>query len=218
MKKFTFKLITFVIGIFFVVNLTAQTKIPTINIFKIQVGLYYNPSLGNFDTLKKFGSLYIEKAEKGKSKILLGDYKTEKEARQIVASIKKIGFKDAYLIKQTIPLPTNTTKLPPLKNPETSPKIITNKQKIITLPTDTTSESNKPNLMVQLTAVKKIDMTKIGKVSDLGQMYSENEKGMIKISIGMFKTEKEATEILNKAKERGFDKAFIKTLPPSKQK
>jgi len=103
----------------FFYNITvAQEKYDIIHsteLYKIQLGVFKNPSADKLKALKPFGVIQSKKIKNGLQQLFLGDYKSKTAAQNVLPKVNSQGFADAFIrpthITLQVPKPivTDTT-------------------------------------------------------------------------------------------------------------
>jgi hypothetical protein len=197
---------------------TVQLPPPTAKgAYKIQVGRLTEGVNGAlFNQLQTMGVVSYQ--NNGTDQVvLLGNYATKADADKVLAQVRKVGFKDAF-----VKMPSSNS---------TAKKATTNTEKCdcpkqgegAAATTTTTTITTPPNgkvYVVQLGASQFPVLGKAKTLSNLGKIYTDyNAKtDLTKIMLGSFATPAQADAALQVAKKIGFSKAFVKNIAATDMK
>ena len=95
LKTFSF---IFFYCFFFVQTLAANDH------FAVQVGLFLNPKLSDFESIKPLGYLYAEEDEGSTFRIFVGDFDNVQTAAAAESQIRQNGFTDASVVRRSTTL------------------------------------------------------------------------------------------------------------------
>ena len=209
------------------VKVAPLVKVSPNGMYQVQLGIYR--TVPNYESLRHLGAIYIEKAG-DQQRVYLGNYATRADADRILASVRTLGFKDAFVktidnttIVQAAPakttakvaMPTTTTPTATVAPksaaaaPELDPKCNCPKPAAkVAAPANT----NETVFVVQLGASQFPVLGNARKLTQYGGVYKDYDAkhDLTKIMLGTFATQTEADQALQAAKKLGFGKAFVK--------
>lgn len=204
------------------VKVAPLVKVSPNGMYQVQLGIYR--TVPNYESLSHLGAIYIEKAG-DQQRVYLGNYATRADADRILASVRALGFKDAFV--KTI---DNTTIVQAVPT-KTTAKVAMPTTTITTTTTTTApaldAKCNCPKpaekvatpangdvlvFAIQLGASQFPVLGNARKLTQYGGVYKDYDAkhDLTKIMLGTFATQTEADQALQAAKKLGFGKAFIK--------
>lgn len=171
-------------------NTGGSTSIPTISttVYKIQLGVFRNPNLNAFNSLRSIGKLEVESTANGLKRVLLGSFaRADKDAA--LKQVQAKGFR-GFLIKRK----EKTTGGNSSEGGST------------TSPIPPTSSGN---YKIQLGVFGRPKLSKFSKLNDLGTLSTERATSTLqRVMLGSFSASK-AKEVLAKVRARGYKDAFV---------
>ncbi|NJL75440.1 MAG: SPOR domain-containing protein [Saprospiraceae bacterium] len=72
--------------------------------FAVQVGLFLNPKLSDFESIKPLGYLYAEEDEGSTFRVFVGDFDNVQAAAAAESQIRQSGFSDAAVVRRSTTL------------------------------------------------------------------------------------------------------------------
>ncbi len=204
-------------------NKMPQTSDPTFYTVQIQALSRELPP----DHFKGLSGVWMRKASDGLFKYYHGRYATSDEARAAVASLRKKGFSDAFLVSSERfmiksgpykPASTNTTASQPVENKPVSKPVVKPVVKPVAKPIAQASAQNElvrpENIAegtiwtVQLSAFKyPVYLNFFDPLKNIMEFQGPDK--YFKYCIGKYDDYDEAHKALEEYKEMGYDKAFI---------
>lgn len=170
------------------IKTTPTTKpilLPNQVYFHIQLGRYDEQSsaIPSFDALKDLGDINSELMGKS-TRISIGNFRDRNDAMELLQTIKNKGYKDAFIITSTQPIREDI------------------------------SDNQQVGYMIQLIVLKEPKINTFKELLNLGVLHQQYlpEKDVNKMLLGIYESEQEATETLQKVKKKGFKKAFVKVV------
>lgn len=190
---------------------TAPISVPTITVYKIQLGVVKAPNLANYKQLNDLGAVEIEKAGGSLMRILLGTYDKEYKATAMLGTAKERGFKDAFIVERKaakVPsgdVATATKPATPPTSGNTSPA---------KPPTPPPPANDKPKSVqvykIQLGVFAKADLSRFNAISHIGSANVEKtETGLDRVLFGSFIDRPQAEIALNDVRSKGFPASYI---------
>ncbi|MEN0047732.1 MAG: SPOR domain-containing protein [Bacteroidota bacterium] len=85
---------------------TLQTVVLAQDHYAVQVGIFLNPRLSDFESIRPLGFLYAEEEQGSTYRVFVGDYDNAKEAESIEKQLKQRGYLDAFVARRTTTLGT----------------------------------------------------------------------------------------------------------------
>jgi hypothetical protein len=65
--------------------------------YAVQVGVFLNPTLSDFNTIDHLGFLYAEEDESNTYRVFIGDFENVREAENVERQLKQSGYLDAFV-------------------------------------------------------------------------------------------------------------------------
>lgn len=81
--------------------ITVCTLATAQNFYAVQVGVFLNPRISDFESVRSLGFLYAEEDEGSVYRIFLGDFDDPKIATRMEQSLKNKGYMDAKVVQRT---------------------------------------------------------------------------------------------------------------------
>lgn len=172
-------------------------------VYRIKIGAFKQVDTKKFqDLCPPKGSVYTEDAGNGLTRLLIGDYKTEADAQKALPAIQKAGYKDAFITAR---------KLADKKDAggNNSVGAATGGAKT---PSATPADTTK--YVVQLGLIKEADFNPFSNLTDLGQLYSEKNGDLLRVTLGNFVGREAANKATEEVRKRGHATAFPRKLQP----
>lgn len=158
----------------------------SVTVYKIQLGVFRNPNLNAFSSLKSIGNLEIENTPSGLKRVLLGTFNAS-ERNAALQKVASKGFPRAFLVTRT---------------EKTSGGSSTN-------PTPTPTPTPSGNYKIQLGVFGSPNLNKFSNLKDLGTLETERATSTLqRVLLGSF-SQSAAQTILEKVKSRGYRDAFV---------
>ncbi|MEM9847843.1 MAG: SPOR domain-containing protein [Bacteroidota bacterium] len=88
---------------------TLQTTLLANDYYAVQVGVFLNPRLTDFESIKALGFLYAEEDEGNTYRVFVGDYDNPQDAERIEKQLKQNGYLDAFVARRTTQFGTPAT-------------------------------------------------------------------------------------------------------------
>jgi len=182
----------------------------TKTVYKIQIGATPSPDLSKYSNLKDLGTLEAQKATNTLQRILLGTF-TEVKANDLLAEVRKRGYKDAFVRKEQVSgnaasNDTNnaTATTTPPAGTETKPPPATTTGTV-------TSNVLRKFYKIQLGVFRFYDPKNFAAISDIGAISTEAANGgLTRVLLGKYEKQPEAEKALQNIKTKGFG-GFIVT-------
>jgi len=83
---------------------TLQTVALAQDHYAVQVGIFLNPRLSDFESIRPLGFLYAEEEQGSTYRVFVGDFDNAKEAESIEKQLKQRGYLDAFVARRTTTL------------------------------------------------------------------------------------------------------------------
>lgn len=147
----------------------------------------------DYSSLTKFGNVY-KVAKSDATKIRLGYFVSQEEAEAVLASVRKSGFKDAFLVEDYL----NTKELELLESSYT----FTNTQKYV-------KPASTGNYKIKLAAYTNPLYFDVNKVKDLGVIEQWSKGNWTIFILSGYADSSSASDALVKVKNRGFASAEL---------
>jgi len=92
-------------------------------VYDIQLGAYKRYVEDNFIHLEQYGSLYTKNTKRGLTRVRIGHYESQSEARKALKQIQASGFRDAFMVTSVTDSADSTADLAAetYSRPETMP-------------------------------------------------------------------------------------------------
>ncbi|MEL6721595.1 MAG: SPOR domain-containing protein, partial [Bacteroidota bacterium] len=87
---------------------TLQTVALAQDHYAVQVGIFLNPRLSDFESIRPLGFLYAEEEQGSTYRVFVGDFDNPKEAESIEKQLKQRGYLDAFVARRTTTLGSPT--------------------------------------------------------------------------------------------------------------
>lgn len=216
------------------VKVAPLVKVSPNGMYQVQLGIYR--TVPNYESLSHLGAIYIEKAG-DQQRIYLGNYATRADADRILASVRALGFKDAFvktIDNTTIVQAVSTKTTAKVAMPTTTPVSAATPTATIAPKSTATEPALDPKcncpkpaakvaapanadvlvFVIQLGASQFPVLGNARKLTQYGSVYKDYDAkhDLTKIMLGTFATQTEADQALQAAKKLGFGKAFVKQI------
>ncbi|MEM8527718.1 MAG: SPOR domain-containing protein [Bacteroidota bacterium] len=85
-----------------------QTVVLAQDHYAVQVGIFLNPRLSDFESIRPLGFLYAETEQGSTYRVFVGDFDNAKEAESIEKQLKQRGYLDAFVARRSTTLGSKT--------------------------------------------------------------------------------------------------------------
>lgn len=161
-------------------------------IYCIQLGVLKNIATINAMSLKSIGAVHTEDAGEGRTRVLLGKFKTRPDADHALIQAIQNGYTEAFIVART----TETT----------APKPTTTVPPTATLP--------EKIFLIQIGAYSQaIPPADLDNAVKFGRVYSEKVGALTKVYIGTFNTAELATQTVAAMRSAGLIQSFKREVP-----
>ncbi|MBB3698543.1 N-acetylmuramoyl-L-alanine amidase [Flammeovirga yaeyamensis] len=190
--------------------------------YRVQIGTTPNKNEITYKKYRKLNMQIDAVKENGKYSLYVGREYEKRYIDKLLATVKKRGFKDAFIKTFKKPVPQKITPKPKVEAPK---KIEKDSTVVASKDTTSTPSNNKEEELhfyrIQImSSDRKLDINK-REFTNLGEavylFYDENSTNPYKyqVLVGKYYAKSKAVEVKEKVRKKGFPDAFIVTVKQS---